>query len=155
MKKRVKKKLRRKHGYKRYDYYRAYLDAVEATNTFLEILRKVKDVGQICIVSNFKNPKHYHHHFCVFPKDLHTEGLILDPRVQLLIIEVSDLNFKPGKTKIVCTNRGYIFYKEFKDSFIGNDTFTIVGTFNYMAKYRKYKIKNGFWGSKLGDIGYE
>ena len=155
MKKRLKKKLRKRYGHKRYDYYRSHLEAIKATEAFLEILNKCKDGETVVLVSCFKNPKHYHHHFCIFPNNIHSQGLIFDPTVKLLITEVSDLKFKPGITKRICTNRGYILYKEFKDSFIGNDTFYIVGSLNHMIKYRKYKIKKGFWGSNLGDIDYE
>lgn len=156
MKKRVKKKLRKRYGYKRYDYYRAYLDAIKASNSFLEIARKCKDGGVIVLVSCFKNSKHYHHHFCIFPNNTHSQDLIFDPNVKLLIIEVSDLKFKPGKTKRICTNRGYILYKKFKDSFIGKDAFFIVGSLDHMTKYRKYKIEKGFWRRiDLGDNDYE
>ena len=113
MKKRVKKKLRKRYGYKRYDYYRAYLDAIKASNNFLEIARKCKDGGVIVLVSCFKNPKHYHHHFCIFFNNTHSQDLIFDPNVKLLLIELSDLKFKPGETKRICTNRGYILYNFF------------------------------------------
>ena len=135
MKKRIKKKLKKKNGYKRYDNFRVYKHAL----TTIKVIQKIinEDISNIVtIYSKFKD--FYSHRVILSNHYPYTKMNCIDSCINIYILEIEE--FKPG-TRYPYSKRGELFYNIITNHRFETDkTLLIFGDLRYNNSKKSLSI---------------